>query len=98
MEPYNDVLELTFHAMVLKPGPDRTVQPEKPRTVHFCDSFSLKNRSMGKNRDPCKPWSDLTVLRTVIRPLLTILYFPLNLNKQTNKQKKKGKRKKTRTK
>ena len=34
--------------MVLKPGPDRTIWSEKPRTAHFCGSFSLKNWSMEK--------------------------------------------------
>ena len=38
--------------MVLKLGSNRTVQPEKPRTAHFCGSFSLKNRSMGKKQEP----------------------------------------------
>ena len=37
---------------VFKPGPDRTVRPEKPRTVHFCGSFSIKNRSMSKKQGP----------------------------------------------
>ena len=81
--------------MVLKPGPDRTVPPEKPQTAHFCGSFSLKNRSMGKNRDPCKPRLDLTVLRTVIKPLFTVPCFLLNLNlkkKKKTKQKKKKKK------
>ena len=35
---------------VLKPGPDRMVRPEKSRTVHFCSSFNLKNRSMRKKQ------------------------------------------------
>ena len=89
--------------MVLKPGPDRTVPPEKPRTAHFCGSFSLKNRSMGKNRDPCKPRLDLMILRTVIKPLFTVPYFPLNLNlkkkikKNKKKIKKKNKRKRNTT-
>ena len=81
--------------MVLKPRPDRTVPPEKPRTAHFCSSFRLKNHSMEKNRDPCKPRSDLTVLRTVIKPLFTVPCFLLNLNlKKKKKQNKKKKKKK----
>ena len=36
--------------MVLKPGLDRTVRLGKPRTAHFCDSFSLKNRSTEKKQ------------------------------------------------
>ena len=35
---------------VLKPGPDRMVWSGKPQTVHFCSSFSLKNRSMRKKQ------------------------------------------------
>ena len=34
----------------MKPGPDHAIQVEKPQIVHFCDSFSLKNRSMGKKQ------------------------------------------------
>ena len=41
-----------YKCKVLKPGPDRTVRPGKPQTTHFCDSFSLKNRSMGKKQGP----------------------------------------------
>ena len=33
---------------VLKPEPDCMVRPGKPQTAHFCGSFRLKNRSMGK--------------------------------------------------
>ena len=77
---------------VLKPGPDRTVRPENPQTVHFYGSFSIKNRSMGKKRNPCEPRSDLPVLRTVIRPLLTVPCFHLNLNLYKKKKKKKKKK------
>ena len=37
---------------VLKLGPDRMVRLGKPRTAHFCGSFSLKNCSMGKKQGP----------------------------------------------
>ena len=74
--------------MVLKPRPDCTVRSEKSRTAHFCGSFSLKNCYMEKNRDPCKPRSDLTVLRTVIKSLLMVPCFPLNLNLKKKKKKK----------
>ena len=83
-------------SMVMKPGPDRTVRPEKPRTAHFCGSFSIKNRSRGQKQGPCEPRSDLTVLRTVIKPLLTVPCIPFNLQlkkkkkKHTEKQKKKN--------
>ena len=39
---------------VLKLGSDRTFRLKKPRTVHFCSSFSLKNRSMGKKQGPVR--------------------------------------------
>ena len=38
----------------MKPGPDRTVRPEKPQTVHLCGSFSLKNRSIWKKQGPVR--------------------------------------------
>ena len=44
---------------VLKPGPDRTVQPEKPRTVQFYCLFRMKNRSIQKKQGPA---------RTAVRP------------------------------
>ena len=80
--------------MVLKLRPNRMVCPKKPRTAHFCGSFSLKNQSMEKNRDPCKPRSDLTVLRTVIKLLFTVPCFLLNLNLKKKLKKKKTKKKK----
>ena len=33
---------------VLKLESDRTIRSEKHRIVYFCESFSLKNRSVGK--------------------------------------------------
>ena len=48
-----------YKCKVLKPRPDRTVRPGKPRAAHFCGSFSLKNRSMGKKQGP---------VRTVVGP------------------------------
>ena len=80
-------LILKSQYFLMKPRPDRTVRPEKPQTVHLCGSFSLKNRSMRKKRDPCEPRSDLTVLRTVIRPLLTVPYFPLYLTSKIKNKK-----------
>ena len=51
---------------VLKPGLDGTVRSGKSRTAHFCGSFSIKNRSIGKKKgNLCKLQSDLMVLRTV---------------------------------
>ena len=72
---------------VLKPRPDRMVWLEKPRTVHFCSSFSLKNHSMRKNEDPYESRLDLTVLRIVIRSVLMVPYFSLNLNPKKNHKK-----------
>ena len=53
---------------------------------------------MGKNRDPWELRSDLTVLRTMIKSLLTILYSLLNLNQKKKKKPENEKRKKTRMK
>ena len=39
---------LEYYSNVLKPGPDRTVRPEKLWTAHHHGSFMLKNRSMPK--------------------------------------------------
>ena len=47
-----------------------------------------------KSRDPCEPWSDLKVLRTMTRPLLTVPYFPLYLNLKIKKKIKNKKRNK----
>ena len=69
---------------VLKPGPDRTVQPEKPRTVQFYGLFRVKNRSIQKKQGPA---------RTAVRPsgsvnrdrflrfgwFLFVSAFPMNL-------------------
>ena len=40
--------------VVLKPGLDGMVRSGKPWTAHFCGSFSLKNRSMGKKQGPVR--------------------------------------------
>ena len=39
---------------VLKPRLNRMVRLGKPRTAHFCGSFSLKYRSMGKKQGPVR--------------------------------------------
>ena len=72
---------------VLKSGPNRTVRPEKPRIVHFVVLLASRTVLYTKSRDPCEPRSDLTVLRTVIRPLLKVPYFPLNMNFKKKKKK-----------
>ena len=44
---------------VLKSGPNRMVQPEKPQTAHLCDSFNSKNLSM---------WKMHEIARIVVKP------------------------------
>ena len=39
---------------VLKLESDRTIRSEKHRIVHFCESFSLKNRYVGKKQGPVR--------------------------------------------
>ena len=60
-----------------EPGPDRMVQSGKPQAALW-----------EKSRDLCELRSDLTILRSVIRPLLTVPYFPLNLNLKKGKKKR----------
>ena len=69
---------------VLKPEPDHTVQPEKPRTVQFYGLFRVKNRSIQKKQGTA---------RTAVRPFgsvnrdrflrfgrfLFVSAFPMNL-------------------
>ena len=78
-------------------NPDRTVRFDRKNLESFIFAVLLASRTVlcAKNRDPCKPRSNLTILRTMIRPLLTVPYFPLNLN--LKKIKKKLKKKKTHT-
>ena len=76
---------------VLKPGPDRIVRPGKPWTAHFCDSSSLKNRSMGKKQGPVWTAVGSHGLRTVIKSLLTVPCFHLNLKFKKKKKKTKNK-------
>ena len=63
----NDGWQKLIKSKVLKPRLDRTVRPGKPQTIHFCGSFSLKDRFMGKtgihvNRGQTswfwEPWSN----------------------------------------
>ena len=39
---------------VLKRRPNRIVRLEKSRTTHFCSSFSIKNRFIGKKQRPVR--------------------------------------------
>ena len=79
---------LVLFIKVLKPGTDRTVRPEKPRTVQFYGLFRVKNRFMPKKQGPA---------RTMVRPsgfvnhdrflrferFLFILAFPVNFGQYT---------------
>ena len=88
-----------YKCKVLKPRPDRTVRPGKPRAAHFCGSFSLKNRSMGKKQGP---------VRTAVRPHGSenhdqtashgsLLPLNLNLKTHTHTHTQKNKRKRNTT-
>ena len=82
--------EELFSSKVLKPGPDRTVRPEKPWTSRHHGSLSLRTGLCQKNRKPFEPRFNHTVLRTVIKPLLTVPFeSEPKKNKNTEKQKKK---------
>ena len=73
-------------------NPDLTVRSDRENLEPFIFAVLLTSRTTlwEKSRDPYKPQSNLTVLRTVIRPLLTVSCFPLNLNlKNKNKNIKK---------
>ena len=63
-------------------NPDRTVRSDWKTLEPFIFAVFLATKTAlwDKNRDPCDPRSDLTVLRTVIRPLLTVPCIHLNLN------------------
>ena len=54
--PFDDIMSLTT-GKVLKPSLDHTVRPKNSRTIHFCGSFSLKNRSMGKKTSSLLPFA-----------------------------------------
>ena len=86
----NDGWQKLIKSKVLKPIPNRTVRPGKPQTIHFCGSFSLKNRFMGKKQ--------LSV-RTAVRPHGSKNHdqtdshgscFPLNLNLKKKKKKRRN--------
>ena len=89
-----------FHVFgkVLKPEPDRTVRLEKPRTVNFCSSFSLKNRSMRKKQRPvqtaAKPHGSQNCDQTGFHSSL----LPVEFEPKKKKNAEKEKRKKTMTK
>ena len=83
---------LIYHWInVLKPGPDRTVRPEKPWTSHHHGSFMLKNRSMPKMQGTVwtavQPHSSENRDRTASHGSLWI--WTLKKKKKNPKQKKK---------
>ena len=71
---------------VLKP--DRTVRFDQDNLEPLIFTVLLASRTVlwEKNRDPYESRLDLTVLRTMIRPLLTVTCFPLNLNLKKKKK------------
>ena len=81
-----------FSIKVLKPGPDCTVWLKNLEPFIFAVLLASRTSLWEKSRDSCEPRSDLTVLRTVIRVLLTVPYFPLNLNLKKKKKWRKGRR------
>ena len=73
---------------------DRTVRfdQENLKPLIFTVLLALRTPLWEKSKDLCEQRLDLTVLRIVIRPLLMVPYFPLNLNlKKNNKNKNKNK-------
>ena len=81
-----------FSIKVLKPGPDCTVWLKNLEPFIFAVLLASRTSLWEKSRDSCEPRSDLTVLRTVIRVLLMVPYFPLNLNLKKKKKWRKGRR------
>ena len=52
----------------------------------FAVLLALRTVLWEKSRDLCEPRSDLTVLRTLTGLLLTVPYFPLNVNLKKKKK------------
>ena len=50
---------------VLKLGPNRTIRPGKLRTLSIAIFLASITILWEKSRDPCEPWSNCMVLRTV---------------------------------
>ena len=81
-----------FSIKVLKPGLDCMVWLKNLEPFIFAVLLASRTSLWEKSRDSCEPRSDLTVLRTVIRALLTVPYFSLNLNLKKKKKWRKGRR------
>ena len=71
-------------------NPDWIIRPDQEnlKLLIFAVLLVLRTALWEKSRDSCDLRLDLTVLRTMIRPLLTVPYFPLNLNLKKKKKKK----------
>ena len=79
-----------YKCKVLKPSQIVRSDRENLELLIFAVLLALRIALWEKSRDPCEPRSDLTVLRIVIRPLLMVPCFLLNLNlkKHTHTQRK----------
>ena len=67
---------------------NRTIRSDWENRKPFIFAILLASRTAlwEKSKDPCELRSDLTVLRTVIRPLLMVPCFLLNLNLKKKKK------------
>ena len=61
-------------------NPDQTVQSDQVNREPLINTFLLILRIglCQKNKEPFEPWSNCAALRTMIRPVLMVLYFPLS--------------------
>ena len=68
-------------------NPNRTVWSDLENLKPLIFAVLLGSRTVlwEKSRDPCESRSDLTVLRIMTEPLLTVPYFPLYLNLKIKK-------------
>ena len=81
-------------------NPDRTARSDRKNLEPLSFAVLLASRIVleDKSRDPCEPRSDLTVLRTMIEPFLTVLaslwICSLKKKKKTHTHTQKNRRKK----
>ena len=77
-------------------NPDRTARSDRKNLEPLSFAVLLASRIIleDKSRDPCEPRSDLTVLRTMIEPFLTVL-ASLWIYSLKKKKTQKNRRKKT---
>ena len=71
-------------------NPDWIIRSDRKNLKRFIFAILLVSKTAlwGKNRDLCEPQSNPMVLRTVIKLLLTVPYYPLNLNLKKKKNRK----------